>query len=202
MGCLINQGKQKLEQRDFPPIVEKDACLSIEKVELDKYQANTIKVTFKVLQGPNKNRIVYDRIGYNSSSPSVWKYQSLRSAANVPYKEDEPAQVDIEALLLHTPIIADLLTREYTNNLGENKVVQDIRYKHWDQDKFNSASVDTPDKAVDFDSPLEEEDISYAEIAEEEDGDIPFKSAVDISGGQQQDDNHNEPAKSLDYDWD
>ena len=200
MGCLINQGKQKIEVKDYPPIIENDACLMIEKIEIDKFTANTIKVTFRVLQRPNKNRVVYDRVGYNSSSPSVWKYQALRSAANVPYTEDEPAQIDIESILLHKPLLADLTTREYVAQNGEKKVVQDIRYKKWNADKFNSSQVEEDtDKAVEFE---EEPPYENENFDSDNDGDLPFKSAVEVSGSQQQDNSHIIPAKPLDYDWD
>ena len=130
MALLINQGKQDLTQDNkFNPIVAQNVLLEITELKLAKTQANTLEVTLRILEGQYKNRFVFDRVTFDANSTMSWKYRQLRKCAGVPYKEDESASIDIEALLLHKAVKADLGIRKGKNKDGEEQEYQDIKYK-------------------------------------------------------------------------
>ena len=54
---------------------------------------------------------------------------SFRKAAGVPYNENEPAQIDIEKLLLNKAVVVDLGVRKGKNSNGEDQEYQNITYK-------------------------------------------------------------------------
>lgn len=130
MPLIITQGKQDLTQDNkFNPIVAKDVLLEITELKLAKTQANTLEVTLRVLEGQYKNRFVFDRVTFDPNSQMSWKYRQLRKCAGSPYVEGEPASIDIEALLLHKAVKADLGIRKGKNKDGEEQEYQDIKYK-------------------------------------------------------------------------
>jgi hypothetical protein len=130
MGLIINQGTQDTTQDNkFNPIVAQDVLLQITELKLAQTQASTLEVTFRILDGQYKNRFVFDRISFDPKSQFSWKYRQLRKCAGVPYQEGEPANIDIEALLLNKAVKADLGTRKGTNKNGEEQEYQDIKYK-------------------------------------------------------------------------
>ena len=130
MGLLINQGKQNTSMDNtFEPIIQNDATMVVSEIKLDEYNANTLKLTYRILDGNNKNRFVYDRVCYDPNDKNSWKYRSLRMSANCPYQENEPAQIDIEDLLLNKVITADLGEREGKDREGNPKKFQSIKYK-------------------------------------------------------------------------
>ena len=130
MPLIIPQGKQDTTQDNkFNPIVAQDVMLEITDLKLAKTQANTLEVTLRVLDGQYKNRFVFDRVTFDPNSPMSWKYRALRKCAGVPYKEGEPTSIDIEALLLHKAVKADLGVRKGKNKDGEETEYQDIKYK-------------------------------------------------------------------------
>ena len=130
MGLIINQGTQDTTQDNkFNPIVAPDVLLQITELKLAQTQASTLEVTFRILDGQYKNRFVFDRISFDPKSQFSWKYRQLRKCAGVPYQEGEPANIDIEALLLNKAVKADLGTRKGTNKNGEEEEYQNIKYK-------------------------------------------------------------------------
>ena len=130
MALLINQGKQDTSKdNQFAPIVEKNVLAQITDIKLSEYQQNTLELTFRLLDGAHKGRFVYDRVNYESTSPFSWKYRNVRRFAGVPYNENEPATIDIEALLLNKAILLDLSIRKGTNKNGEEAEYQNITYK-------------------------------------------------------------------------
>lgn len=130
MGLLINQGKQKIQApTGFDPIEQPNAQLAVEKLEIDKFSQNSLRVTMRILDGNHKNSLVFDTISYDPTSKFAWKYQAFRSACGVPYTEDEPAQIDIETLLLNRVLKADLSIRKYTGKDGTEKEGQNFKYK-------------------------------------------------------------------------
>lgn len=130
MPLIINQGKQDTTQDNkFNPIVEKDVTAQITELKLATTQTNTIEVTMRLLSGANKGRFVFDRINYDPTSDFSWKYRALRKAAGVPYKDNEPAQIDIEGLLLNKAINVDLGIRKGKNKDGQEQQYQSVTYK-------------------------------------------------------------------------
>ena len=130
MALLINQGKQDTTQDNkFNPITAQNVLLEITKLELAKSQPNTLEVTLRVLDGKYKNRFIFDRVTFDKDSPLAWRYRALRSCAGVPYKKDEPETIDIEALLMHKAVKADLSIRKGTNKAGEEQDYQNVTYK-------------------------------------------------------------------------
>jgi hypothetical protein len=59
----------------------------------------------------------------------AWKYRQLRKCAGSPYQDGEPASIDIEALLLHKAVKADLGIRKGKNKDGVEQDYQDVKYK-------------------------------------------------------------------------
>ena len=130
MSLLINQGKQDTTQDNkFNPITEKNVTAQITELKLAQSQTNTIEVTMRLLNGANKGRFVFDRVNYDPKSDFSWKYRAIRKAAGVPYNENEPAQIDIEKLLLNKAVTVDLGVRKGKNSNGEDQEYQNITYK-------------------------------------------------------------------------
>lgn len=130
MALFVNQGKQDTTQDNkFNPIVAPDVLLEITELKLAKTQDNTLEVTLRVLEGQYKNRFVFDRVTFDPTSPMSWKYRQLRKCAGVPYQDNEPASIDIEALLLHKAVKADLGIRKGKNKDGVEQDYQDVKYK-------------------------------------------------------------------------
>lgn len=130
MSLIIPQGKQDTTQDNkFNPITAQDVMLEITELKLAKTQPNTLEVTLRVLDGQHKNRFIFDRVTFDANSPMSWKYRQLRKCAGVPYQDNEPTSIDIEALLLHKAVKADLGVRKGKNKDGEETDYQDIKYK-------------------------------------------------------------------------
>lgn len=130
MALLINQGKQDTTQDNkFNPIVEKDVLAQVTEIKLAQKMTNTLEITYRLLNGNHKGRFVFDRINYDPKSNMSWKYRALRKSAGVPYEDNEPATVDIEALLLNKAVTVDLSVRKGKNSAGEDTDYQDIKYK-------------------------------------------------------------------------
>lgn len=130
MPLIIPQGKQDTTQDNkFNPIVAQDVMLEITDLKLAKSQANTLEVTLRILDGQHKNRFIFDRVTFDANSSMSWKYRQLRKCAGVPYQDNEPTSIDIEALLLHKAVKADLGIRKGKNKDGEETDYQDIKYK-------------------------------------------------------------------------
>lgn len=130
MGLLINQGTQDTTQDNkFNPIVAPNVLLEVTELKLAQTQASTLEITFRVLEGQYKNKSVFDRVIFDPKSNMSWKYRQLRKCAGVPYQEGEPATIDIEALLLHKAVKADLGIRKGKNKDGVEQDYQDIKYK-------------------------------------------------------------------------
>ena len=130
MSLLINQGKQDTTQDNkFNPITEKNVTAQITELKLAQSQTNTIEVTMRLLNGANKGRFIFDRVNYDPKSDFSWKYRAIRKAAGVPYNENEPAQIDIEKLLLNKAVVVDLGVRKGKNSNGEDQEYQNITYK-------------------------------------------------------------------------
>ena len=173
MSLLINQGKQTVQANSYAPIEEKNVTMTIEKMEIDKYTPNSLRVQFRLLDGLHKNACVFDVISYDPNSKMAWKYQSLRAAANVPYDENEPAQIDIETLLLHRVVKADLAIRKYTKD-GVEKEAQNISYKRPAKTTVSTPVAQTAPTVVAV--PTQSDAASFEEISV--DDDLPFSEAV------------------------
>lgn len=150
MALIITQGKQDTTQDNkFNPITAQDVLLEITEIKLAKTQVNTLEVTLRILEGTYKNRFVFDRVTFDPTSQMSWKYRQLRKVAGVPYQENEPASIDIEALLLHKAVKADLGVRKGKNKDGEEQEYQDIKYKVINnQPSVDVAKVTDPKKSV------------------------------------------------------
>lgn len=160
MGLLINQGKQDVTQDNkFNPVVADNVMMEITELKLaDSTTApNTLEVTLRILEGQYRNRFVFDRVQFAPSGglDMTWKYRALRKCAGVPYDENEPATVDIEALLLHKAVLGDLGIRKGKNKDGEEQDYQNIKYKviKGNVAQANATSATPTETAVDFDTP-------------------------------------------------
>lgn len=159
MSLIINQGKQDTsnDSKDFPIIVENDVTLQITAITLSKFKSNALNVEFKILSGTNKNRIIFDTVEYDPKSQFSWKYRSLRNCAGVPYKDGEPANIDIEALLVNKVIKADLSARAGKDSAGNVKDYQNIKYKKYTQPVASTATAAPVKQAVTEPEKLPEE---------------------------------------------
>ena len=158
MGLIINQGKHDTSQDNkFSPIEDKNVLATITKVGLNKFDSTCLDITMQILNGIHKNRIVIDKVCFDAKSDFSWKYRAMRKSANVPYKEDEPATLDIEDLLVGRVVTLDLGITETVDKLGEKKRYQKVTYKKTDlatdkeadsyEYKEDTASTYTPDTA-------------------------------------------------------
>ena len=130
MGLIINQGKHDTSQDNkFAPIEDKNVLATITKVGLNKFDSTTLDVTMQILNGIHKNRIIVDRVCFDAKNDFSWKYRAMRKSANVPYKEDEPTTLDIEALLVGRVVTLDLGITETVDKTGEKKQYQKVTYK-------------------------------------------------------------------------
>ena len=130
MGLFINQGKQDASQdTKFDILVAENITAQIVGVKLAQSQPDTLEITFKILAGPYKGRLFWDRVNYNPTSDFSWKYRALRKAAGCPYSDKEGASIDIEALLLNKAVLVDLDGREGKNRKGEKQMYQNVKYK-------------------------------------------------------------------------
>ena len=123
--------------------------LQITAIKLAPGLDNTLEVTLKILEGEYKNRPVFDRVQFAKTATydMTWKYRALRACAGVPYKEGEPATIDIEKLLLNKAVKADLGIRKGKNKDGEEQDYQDIKYhKATDTSKGADISEAIPTK--------------------------------------------------------
>jgi len=125
MALIINQGIQK--ESNFDVIEEMGVLAKIIEVKEHKTKSDTFVVTFRLLNGKNANRLVWDNIEYNPNSNWVWKYQSLRRAAGCPYSKDEGTNIDIEKLLIDKAVILDLTSS--IDKQDSTKKWQRINYK-------------------------------------------------------------------------
>ena len=127
MGLIIKQGKQDISNdKDFSPIISAEEVLQITKIAMHKTFENTLEVTYKVIgDSKYKGRNVWDNVNFDPKSAFAWKYRNLRKAAGVPYAENEPASIDIEALLLNKAVKVELNSRK--GNDGNE--YQNIKYK-------------------------------------------------------------------------
>ena len=141
MGLLINQGKQDTSGDILAPIVEQNAQLVVHSLAIPKGKAGILEVCFRILTGPNKNRLVFDRVTYDAKDKMSYKYRQLRAACGVPYSSDEPEQIDIEDLLLNRPLVADLGIREYDKD-GQTRKAQSIKYHRDGETESAQPSVD------------------------------------------------------------
>lgn len=123
MGLLINQGIHA--ESDFKPLVGANILAEIVQIEMAKNRDGAITIKFQVLSGANKGKFFWDTVEYKADSAFAWKYKALRRAAGQPYKKDEPAKIDIEALLLNKAVTVDLSIREGK----DGKEYQGITYK-------------------------------------------------------------------------
>ena len=166
MSLIINQGIQDTTNDNKREIlVENNVMLEINNLELSKFKPNALNVTFRILNGKHQNKLLFETVDYDSASPGSWKYRSLRSCAGVPYKEGEPANIDIEELLKGKVIEADLGVRPGKDRDGNPTDYQKITYRKL-KDPTPSQTATTPATATADDLP---------EIAPE---DLPFKKAV------------------------
>ena len=101
MGFFAKQGKHDPNADRPKAIVSTRELARIMKLESHKFFDNQVDITFKVVsEGEHQNKTFHDGVPYLASDPFAWKYIALRKAAGVPYKEDEPVEIDLEELLL------------------------------------------------------------------------------------------------------
>ena len=152
MSLLINQGKQNTSNDSaFEPIEEKDVVVTIEKIELNRFLPGNIDVTFRLMTGAHKNWTRKDTVAYDATNAFSWKYRALRSCCNVPYNENEPVQIDIEALLKDKILIVDFAITE-----KDGKKYQKCSYKKIDKEHIDLAFPKV-EEDEEFSLPVEEE---------------------------------------------
>lgn len=123
MGFFINQGKHKEDDGQFTPIISEKELAQITKVSPHKFFDNSIRLDFRIIsEGPNKGKMFDDGVPYLPTDPFAWKYQQVRRAAGVPYKEDEPAEIDIEALLLNKIVPVKLTSHKDKDDVPRQRV--------------------------------------------------------------------------------
>lgn len=169
----INQGVQDTSKDNLQKqiLVDNDVLLEINDLALSQFKTNALSVKFRILSGKFKNQFLFETVEYDSTSLGSWKYRSLRNCAGVPYKEGEPAVIDIEALLKGKVIGADLGVRPGKDRDGNPMDYQNIKYK-----KPNT----TPTPAFGYTAnPTPNEEEKVVEFVEPEDDDLPFKKAVE-----------------------
>lgn len=134
MSLLINQGKQDTSKDlgNFEPFEEKGVAIIIEKIELNQYLAGNINLHLRLKSGEHVNKLVRDTVAYEASNPFSWKYRAVRNCAGVPYKEDEPTNIDIEALLKDKILLAD-----FSINEKDGKKYQQVTYKKMSTEMFS-----------------------------------------------------------------
>ncbi len=126
----INQGTQPEETKmEFAPIEEQNVKLVIKELSLNKFAADTLDVNMQIIAGKNVNRYIKTSVCYDANSPMSWKYRALRTSANRPYTKGEPAEIDIEALLLNQVVTADLFVKEGADKDGNPKKYQQVKFK-------------------------------------------------------------------------
>lgn len=131
MALPITQGKHDTSKDSFEILTDVNVVSQIMALKLAPSKDNPylLEVKFRVLAGKYKNRFFWDKVCYDPANNMSWKYRALRRAAKAPYKETEPATIDIEALLLNKAIVVNLEEREYTDkNSGAQKKAQNIVY--------------------------------------------------------------------------
>lgn len=151
MALLINQGKQDTSNDNaFEPFEEKDVVVTIEKIELNRYLPGNIDVTFRLMTGAHKNWTRKDTVAYDATNSFSWKYRALRSCCNVPYNENEPVQIDIEALLKDKILIVDFAITE-----KDGKKYQKCSYRKIDKEHIDIAFPKV-EEDEEFNLPVEE----------------------------------------------
>jgi len=157
MSLMINQGKQDTtnDKLNYEPFEEKDVVGVVEKLELNKYLPGCFNVSFRLMTGAHKGQIRTDTVTYEASNPMSWKYRALRNCCGEPYKENEPAQIDIEAKLLQKILILDFTVG--TKQDGTKR--QDIRYRRIDQKHLDKAFPKVEDIIDDADLPFNQPEI-------------------------------------------
>lgn len=141
MGLLISQGKQKIIDNSI--VVAENATCKIEAVKIHPSLLGAILVSFRILDGPAKGRLVNDTVNYEASSPMVWKYQALRKAVGKEYKVTEPEKIDIEALLLNKGLICDFSKRVDK----DGKEWQNVKYKSLPKGTASTSDSDDEESA-------------------------------------------------------
>ena len=137
MSLMINQGKQDTsnDKLSYEPFEEMGVVGIVEKIEMNKFLTGCINVGFRLMSGAHKGQLRTDTISYEATSPMPWKYRALRSCCGEPYKENEPAQIDIEAKLLQKIVLIDFTIG--TKQDGSKR--QDFKYKRIDQAHLDAA---------------------------------------------------------------
>ncbi len=114
MGLIINQGIQDTSQDGkFDPIVSEKEMLECVKVEAHDRFDDAITLTWKII-GENsmyKGKLCWDDVTYGAESEHSWRYRQLRERVGVPYVKGEPADIDIEQILLGKIVMAELSKR-------------------------------------------------------------------------------------------
>ncbi len=165
MGLLINQGRQIL--MDNTPIEEENVLCKISDIAIHPRFDKALEVTFTVMgEGQNKGRKFKDTINYDPTSSMVWKYQQLRKSVKQPYSVTEPAQIDIEKILLGKVLLVDLGKRLDK----EDREWQTCKYKPLPE----QANVTTPGVAPAGATQIKTTDVVLPWKEGEDNGDLPF----------------------------
>lgn len=136
MALLINQGKQDTSRdNNFDPIIDENVVVVIDKLELNMNLPGNLNVYLHLMTGKYKGRHIKDLVPYEASNEFSWKYRALRNCAGEPYKKDEPATIDIEALLKGKLLSANFNTFDKKDGTkGQN-----IQYKKVTQEQLDEA---------------------------------------------------------------
>lgn len=131
MPLIITQGKQDTSKDNvkYEIINAQNVLVQIVSLKLAENVENTLSIKMQVIEGPFKNRYVDDRVSFDPESPLSWRYRAIRKAVNVPYKESEPASIDVETIFLNKALRVDLSTRKGKDKAGNPKDYQAINYK-------------------------------------------------------------------------
>jgi hypothetical protein len=131
MPLIITQGKQDVSKDvvKYEVITAANVLVQIVSLSLVDNTPNTLSIKMQVLEGQYKNRFVDDRVSFDPTSALSWRYRAVRKAVGVPYKESEPAAIDIESIFLKKALRVDLNVRKGKDKEGNPKDYQAINYK-------------------------------------------------------------------------
>lgn len=119
MALFINQGIQP----ETDNIILEKAKLTITRLALEdtkfvkEGQKPKLVVTLKILTpGVYQGRVLTTKVDIDPNSSFSRNYRALRSSAKKPYVKGEPAQIDIEKILLNKVVWANLSEQENNGN--------------------------------------------------------------------------------------
>ena len=154
MGLIINQGMHDPEKvQDYSVIESEKELGQIIEVKPNDYIDNALSVTYKIIGDSSKysGRLVFDTINYDPSHQMSFRYLQLREYAGVPYTKGEPADIDIEQMLMDRVVVLKLGKRPKKDAPGE--FWQTVRFVKGDAPKTNGK--------LNGDAPVKSESVKF-----------------------------------------